>query len=121
MPPAGDDIETRLASLEREVSQLREQVALSDADAVAARVLAAGADRDVGEVRAEQRAHTRALDALRQSQLGQGQEIRQLDRKMRELGREMRACSATVSTGMAQLTALLTQRGEPEAELGAPC
>ena len=43
--------ETRLASLEREVVQLREQVALSGADAVAARVLAAGSDRDVSEVR----------------------------------------------------------------------
>lgn len=107
MSTARDDFETRLASLEREVSQLREQVALSSADAAAARVLAAGADRDVGEVRAELRAHTQALNALRETQLEQGQEIG-------ELGREMRAGFATLSTGMAQITALLTQRGESD-------
>ncbi len=49
------------------------------------------------------------------------EEIRQLDQKMRELGRKMRAGFVTVSIGMVQLTALLTQRGEPEAESGAPC
>ena len=98
MSTARDDCESRLASLEREVSQLREQVALSSADAAAARVLAAGADRDVGEVRAELRAHTQALNALRETQLEQGQEIR-------ELGREMHAGFATLSTGMTQITA----------------
>lgn len=114
MSPVRDNFEARLASLEREVSQLREQVALSSADAAAARVLAAGADRDVGEVRAELRAHTQALNALRETQLEQGQEIRVLDQEIQELGREMRAGFATLSTGMAQITALLTQRGEPE-------
>jgi hypothetical protein len=49
------------------------------------------------------------------------QKMRELGRKMRELGRKMRAGFVTVSIGMVQLTALLTQRGEPEAESGAPC
>ena len=75
MPPADDDIETRL--------------------------LAAGADRDVSEVRAELRAHTQALNALRETQLEQG-------RKIDEQGREMRQGFATLATGMAQITALLT-------------
>jgi chromosome segregation ATPase len=111
---ARDDFEARLASLEREVSQLREQLALSSADSAAARVLAVGADHDVGEVRAELRAHTQALNAIRETQLEQGQQIRELGWETRDLSREMRAGFATVSTGIAQITALLTQRSEPE-------
>ena len=100
MPASGDDFETRLAILERDVAQLREQAALTSSDAAAARVLAAGADHDVSEVRAELRAHTQALNALRETQL--------------EQGREMREGFATLATGMAQITALLTSLGEPE-------
>jgi chromosome segregation ATPase len=106
-----DGFETRLASLGREVAQLREQVALSNANAEAARVLAAGADRDVAEVRAELRAHTQALNALRETQLEQGREIREQGRQIREQGREMREGFATLATGMAKITALLTQSG----------
>ena len=107
MSASHDSFETRLASLEREVAQLREQVALSSANAEAARVLAAGADHDVAEVRAELRAHTQALNALRETQLEQGREIR-------EQGRGMREGFATLATGMAQITALLTQSDGPE-------
>jgi len=118
---SGDGFETRLASLECEVAQLRERVALSSADAVAARVLAAGSDRDVSQVRAELRAHTQALNALRETQLDQGHEMRagfaEQDRRITEQGREMREGFATLATGMAQITALLTQMGPPGAEL----
>ena len=55
-----------MALLEREVARLREQVALTASDAAAARVLAAGADHDVAEVRAELRAHTQALNTANQ-------------------------------------------------------
>jgi DNA anti-recombination protein RmuC len=75
--PAADDIETRLAIVERDVTQLREQLALTISDAGAARMLAAGADHDVSEVRAELRAHTQALNALRETQLEQGREMRE--------------------------------------------
>ncbi len=101
MPDSADDIETRVAILEREVVRLREQVALSSSDAAGARVLAAGADRDVSEVRAELRAHTQALTALRETQLDQDRRITGLDRKVTE-------GFAMLSTGMAQITALLT-------------
>jgi hypothetical protein len=67
--PESDDFETRLASVERDVARLREQSALTSSDAAAARALAAGADHDVSEVRAELRAHTRSLNALRETQL----------------------------------------------------
>jgi len=97
-----DDVEARFTILEQEVARLREQIALTSsdaatarADATAARVLAAGADRDVSEVRAELRTHTQALNALRETQL--------------EQGREMHDGFATVAVGMAQITALLTE------------
>jgi hypothetical protein len=40
-----DDLESRVSSLEHEMVRLREQVAFTSSEAVAARVLAAGADR----------------------------------------------------------------------------
>ncbi|MGH3821474.1 MAG: hypothetical protein ACRDRA_01305 [Pseudonocardiaceae bacterium] len=128
MPAAGDDIETRLSTVERDVAELREQLALTSSEAAAARVLAAGADRDVSEVRAELRAHTQALNALRETQVDfarrladQGRQMREgfaeqdrridaLHRKIDERGREMREGFSTLATGMAQITALLTNR-----------
>ncbi|MGH3796276.1 MAG: hypothetical protein ACRDSP_15440 [Pseudonocardiaceae bacterium] len=61
-------------------------------------MLAAGADRDVSEVRAELRAHTQGLNALRETQLEQGREITSLRHEMRE-------GFATLGAGMAQITA----------------
>lgn len=69
----------------------------------------------MSEVRAELRAHTQGLNALRETQLDQGGEIAVLRRELAEQGREMREGFsemregfATVATGMAQITALLT-------------
>ncbi|HSZ29422.1 MAG TPA: hypothetical protein VK784_06645 [Pseudonocardiaceae bacterium] len=75
-----DDLESRVTSLEHEVVRLREQVAITSSDAAAARVLASGADRDVSEVRAELRAHTQGLNALRETQL----ELRETQLELRE-------------------------------------
>ncbi|MGH3919287.1 MAG: hypothetical protein ACRDRY_04955 [Pseudonocardiaceae bacterium] len=101
MPDPREDIETRVTILEREVVRLREQVALVSSDADAARVLAAGADHDVSEVRAELRAHTQALNALRETQLETDLKVSGLDQKVTE-------GFAMLGTGMAQITALLT-------------
>ncbi len=98
--PEPDDIDTRVSRLEREVAQLRERVADSTGDAAATRVLASGADRDVSEVRAELRAHVRALDALRETQL-------EMQVDMREMRTEMRDGFSVVDAGMAQISALL--------------
>ncbi|HET9253680.1 MAG TPA: hypothetical protein VFO16_00580 [Pseudonocardiaceae bacterium] len=110
-----DAAEARFTRLEHEVAELREQVALAKSDAAAARVLASGADRDVSEVRAELRAHTQGLNALRETQLEHGRAIGELRQEMSELRQEMRAQSqemrngfSTMATGMAQITALLT-------------
>jgi chromosome segregation ATPase len=105
--PAGDDL----------ARQLRAEIALVRADAQAARMLAAGADRDVSEVRAELRSHTRVLNALRQTQVEQGRAIDELRSEvgglrggLGELRIEMRTGFATLASGMADITTLL-QRG----------
>jgi chromosome segregation ATPase len=135
VPDPDDAFEARLVVLEREIARLREQAILisSDAtaarlDAAAARVLAAGADRDVSEVRAELRAHIQALNALRETQLEQTREMREgfaevrkdLTETRKDLTEmrgdlaEMREGFAQQATGMAQITALLTKIAESE-------
>jgi chromosome segregation ATPase len=129
------NLENRMGILEREVARLREQAVLTSSDATAARVLAAGADHDVSEVRSELRAHTRALNALRETQLEQGQAITSIRQELTEQGQaitsirqdvdglqqelaeqgraivsldqKMSAGFATLNTGMAQIAALL--------------
>ncbi|MGH3687095.1 MAG: hypothetical protein ACRDQY_19955 [Pseudonocardiaceae bacterium] len=124
MPPADKNIETRLTVVEHDVAHLREQLALVSSDATAARVLASGADHDVSEVRAELRAHTQALNALREVQLELGAEMRERfaeqdhemheqRQEMRQLGKEVREGFTTLATGMAQITALLTDHSGP--------
>lgn len=64
------DLEARVTALENDVAELRGQVQASREDSAAARVLAGGADRDVGELGKEMRALRRAtissFNALRQ-------------------------------------------------------
>jgi chromosome segregation ATPase len=121
-PVLNDDLESRFTKLEHEVGRLREDVA-------SARALAALADRDVAELRTEMRAHHQVLNALRETQLEQGQEIGGLRQEIgglrqeigglrqeigglrQEIGglrQEMHEGFAMQSTGMAQITALLT-------------
>lgn len=57
-----EDLARRVAAMEAELAVVRQEAA-------AARALAAGADRDVAEYRAELRAHTRTLGALRETQV----------------------------------------------------
>jgi chromosome segregation ATPase len=109
-PVLNDELEPRFTKLEYEVARLREDVA-------SARALAALADRDVAELRTEMRAHHKVLNALRETQLEQGQQIDELRREMHqeigELRQEMREGFAVQSTGMAQITALLTTIAGP--------
>lgn len=58
-----------LEDLERRISAMEAELAVVRQEAAAARALAAGADRDVAEYRAELRGHTRVLSALRETQL----------------------------------------------------
>ncbi|MFD9890964.1 hypothetical protein ACFWY9_16585 [Amycolatopsis sp. NPDC059027] len=93
---ADDELTQRVARLERLVAELSER----SADGAAARVLAAGADRDVAEVRAELRAHTGALNALREDQI--------------DLREEMRRGFATVNSSLGQIIQLLDRETGPD-------
>lgn len=121
MADSDNDLETRVGILEREVARLREQAALTSSDAAAARVLAAGADHDVSEVRSELRAHTQALNALRETQLEQGeaisslkQDVVNLKQDVVNLDQKMSAGFATLNTGMTKITALLENSGSQQ-------
>jgi hypothetical protein len=57
------------------VTRLEYQMVDARKDAAAARVLAGAADRDVSEMHAQLRAHTRTLNALRETQLEHGERL----------------------------------------------
>ena len=88
------DLERRVTALERDVGDLAQRVRNSEHDAAAARVLAGGADRDVGEIRAEIR------------------EFRELNLRLHNATRadiaEMRTDISDLRTGQADLRANVT-------------
>jgi predicted TIM-barrel fold metal-dependent hydrolase len=90
-----EEIEARLAAVEQQLQIVRQ-------DAAAARVLAGAADRDVSEFRQTLSAHTQTLNALRETQVEQGQ-------KLDAFQRETRDGFAKVNQGMQQITQLLTR------------
>jgi chromosome segregation ATPase len=77
-----NELSRRVDSLESQMRTMREKLSTAVNDAAAARALASGADRDVAEVRSELRAHTAALNALRETQIEQGQQLNQHGRKL---------------------------------------
>jgi hypothetical protein len=108
-------------NLEARVSALESQMRLVRADAAAARVLAGGADRDVSAFGAKLDAHTRALNALRETQLELrevqreqgvaigvlGQRVDGLTQRVDSMEGEMRKGFAMTAAGMARITTLL--------------
>ncbi len=60
------------------------------------------------ETRAELRAHTQALNALRETQLELDLKVNGLDQKVNGLDQKVTEGFAMLGTGMAQITALLT-------------
>jgi chromosome segregation ATPase len=110
MPDSGDELETRVARLEDEVIRLKEGLAVSRADAAAARVLAGGADRDMSEIRDEMRAHRQSLNALRETQVDFSRQLTTTDSKIETLRSEMQQGFGMLNTGMAQIFAILTNR-----------
>jgi outer membrane murein-binding lipoprotein Lpp len=125
--PADGDLEARVRDLEHEVLRLKDGVEISRADASAARVLAGGADRDVSDVKTLLRAHTQTLNALRDTQIEQGQKLTgldtrvvrldakvdQVDAKVGEMDAKVDQALGLLSTGMAQIVAMLeNQRRE---------
>lgn len=72
-------------------------------EAAAARALAAGADRDVAEYRAELRGHARVLSALRETQLEHDGEHAadaiEIELGLAQIGRLLEGLSGTDSVG----------------------
>ncbi|GAA5111990.1 hypothetical protein [Pseudonocardia adelaidensis] len=132
MPDSGDELEARVSRLEGEVARLKDGVSVSRADAAAARVLAGGADRDVSEMKTLLRAHTQTLNALRETQIEQGRKLtaldakavqmdvkfvqmdakfNQMDGKVDQMDAKVDQALGMLSTGMAQIVALLSGPG----------
>ncbi|MFB1295238.1 hypothetical protein ACAG24_006980 [Mycobacterium sp. pW049] len=92
---ASDDLEPRVEALEEQVRDLTARVRATEHDAAAARVLAGGADRDVGEIRGELRdfrqATATSFNATRQDFV----DLRdQLDRGFAEIRGKLDAAAA---------------------------
>ena len=110
-----DEIHKRVTKLERQMVDARK-------DTAAARVLAGGADRDVSDMQTQLRAHTRTLNALRETQLEHGERLSGVDGRLGgvegrldRLENKVDHGFSMVSVGMAQLTALLTpDKDKPE-------
>jgi chromosome segregation ATPase len=84
-----EELAQRVAALEAEIGVPRQEAA-------AARALAAGADRDVADYRAELRGHTRMLGALRETQLEHGQAITQVSERADQLSEKVDQLSERV-------------------------
>jgi hypothetical protein len=91
-------------SMEARMSAVESEVVIIRREAAAARALAAGADRDVADYRGELRAHRRSLEALRQTQVEQGNSLAELRRVMESRFTEV---NANVNTGLQHVNARL--------------
>ncbi|MFI6076523.1 hypothetical protein ACIA5C_33775 [Actinoplanes sp. NPDC051343] len=77
------DLEQRVSAIEADLAVVRQEGA-------AARELAAGADREAADVRAELRGHGRVLTALRETQLEMQVEMQGMQLEMRGMQLDMR-------------------------------
>jgi hypothetical protein len=94
--------------LERRVAAVESEVVLARREAAAARALAAGADRDVADYRAEMRAHTRGLNALRETQLEHYAEHKvDIAEFKAEVNVLINTATAKLTAGMTQIVQLL--------------
>ncbi|MER6366474.1 hypothetical protein [Kitasatospora sp. NPDC001527] len=97
-----DEVRQRLTALEAEVDRLREESAQT-------RALAAMADRDTAEMRTALRAHTQVLNALRETQLEQGQAIQGLAQAVGVLVAGQSEHSRVLESVVAGQTAILEE------------
>jgi hypothetical protein len=121
---AQSDWEHRVEALEHGQARLHTRLDVVETESRAARTLAAAADRDVSNVRAELHGHTRVLDALRETQLEQGATLREHGEALIRLENRMDRGFDTVDrrfetlhTGMVEITTLLRRletQSDPE-------
>ncbi len=71
-----------LEDLEARVTALEEQARYTRQDAAAARILAGTADRDVSEFKQTLNGHTKVLNAVRETQVEQGQRLDRVETKL---------------------------------------
>lgn len=90
-----------MAAMEAEFAIVRQ-------DAAAARALAAGANQDVADYRAEMRGHTRMLSVLRETQLAHYRELRETQLAHYA---EHKADAAELKAGLAQIVRMLEGLG----------
>ncbi len=78
MPAESNNLESRVTALEK-------QMRVVTSDASEWRVLARGADRDVSVMQDQLRAHTKLLNALRETQIDHGDRLGRLEHRMNGL------------------------------------
>ncbi|SEC12251.1 hypothetical protein SAMN04489727_2647 [Amycolatopsis tolypomycina] len=78
-------------------------------DAAAARVLAGTADRDVSEFKQILNGHTKVLNAMRETQVEQGQRLDLLESKFDQLDAKVDRGFTKVNIGIEQMSRLLQQ------------
>jgi hypothetical protein len=101
-------------NLERRVTAVEAEVVEVGREAAAARALASGADRDVADYRAEMRAHTRGLGALRQTQIEHHREHKaDLADFRAEFRAEVETRFAEVNAGLRAIVGMLGEPGGP--------
>jgi len=100
-------LENEVRIVHTDAAAARAYAAAAGADAAAARVLAGGADRDTADLKVKLDAHTKVLNALRETQLEQGERLNSLETKFDRLETEMQQGVAKLGAGMAYITTLL--------------
>ncbi|MEB3049311.1 hypothetical protein KV112_06070 [Mycolicibacter sp. MYC123] len=109
MPP--ENLEPRVAALEEHIRKLRNRVRASEQDATAARVLAGGADRDVGEIGDEVRDFRRAtiasFNALREDMVDIRQDVTNLRQETAGGFSEMRSKLDVAAAGQQRIAGLI--------------
>lgn len=108
--PSGD-LEARVDALEERVDGLAEQLQRTKQDAIAARVLAGGADRDVGELGAEMRdfrqATVASFNAMREDLVGLRARVDDGFSHVDDGFSEVRHQLGTTAAGLTHITNLL--------------
>lgn len=107
-----DDLAARVAALETQVSDLNQRVRGGERDSAAARILAGGADREVGEIRGEMRdlrqATTSSFNAMREDFTDLRGEVTDLRRHVDDGFAEIRGRLDGAAAGQQQIVDLLT-------------
>jgi len=86
-------------------------------EAAAARALAAGADRDVADYRAEMRSQTRLLNALRETQVEQAADISGMKTDINEMRADINEMKTDINEMRADISGTKTDINEMRADI----